>query len=248
MPLTFAFLAVAAAGAALCGLSILALRRGEARPGMARRLAGPREVKVGRLLVDELPGRTVRVSGRIRCSDPLVTEDGERLIAFHRDVEVRIGGRWRSLERLRETRSFDLWDHDGSLSVDPARAAEPLVTIPKVWRGSPTLLEEPHASAAARLAERHGRIEEARAISRTVSIVDRLLVIARPVTADGGGVHLEPPPGGYVIANLTLPDAMRILGGRSRLVAAAGTIGLGIGSALAVIGLGGALVTAIWGA
>ena len=98
----------------------------------------------------------MRVVGRIRCRDPLEAGEGERLVAFHRDVEVMAGGRWRSVERLRETRSFELWDHDGSLTVDPAGAAEPLVAIPKVWRGDASQLEEPHASAVARLAERHG--------------------------------------------------------------------------------------------
>jgi hypothetical protein len=247
VPAASAFAVLLVGGALLAALSAFALRRGDAHPGLARRLAGPREVKVGALLSGPSPERAVRVTGRIRCADPLVTEDGERLVAFHRDVEVRIGGRWRSVERLRETRSFDLWDHDGSLSLDPARAAEPLVTIPKVWRGDPADLEEPHASAAARLAERHGPIAEARAATRTVSVVDRLLVVARPVAEDGG-VRLEPPPGGYVISNLVLGDAMRILGGRSRKVAAAGTLGVGVGVALAAIGLVGAVAATVLGA
>ena len=151
-----------------------------ASPAVARRLAGPREVKVGQLLgAEALPERPVRVAGRIRCRDPLELGDGERLVAYHRDVEVRIGGTWRSIERLRETRSFDLWDHDGSLSVDPSRAAEPLIVIPKVWRGDPAELEEPHASAVARLTERHGPATEARATTRSVNVTDRLLVLAR---------------------------------------------------------------------
>ena len=77
---------------------------------------------------------------------------------------------------MRETRSFELWDHDGSLSIDPARAADPLITIPKVWRGAPDVLEEPHASAAARLAERHGPATAARSIVRTLDSTDRLLL------------------------------------------------------------------------
>jgi len=225
--------------------ALLVLRGSGSSPGRARRLAGPAEVKVGRLLdPDGLPTRPVRVAGRIRCRDPLVAADGERLVCFHRDVEVRVGGTWRSVERVRETRSFDLWDHDGSLPIDPARAAEPLIAIPQVWRGDPSELEEPHSSTAARLAERHGPATEARAITRSLNVTDRLLVLARPI-ADAGSVSLEPPDGGYLITNLELSDAMRLLGGRHRRAAAGGVIALGIAVALIAIGGIGAFLSAL---
>jgi hypothetical protein len=242
------FAIVAIVGLVVGGLSLMTLRRSEAHPGMARRLAGPRQLKVGELLDGELPGRPVRVSGRVRCPDPLDAGDGEKLVAFHRDVDVRVGGRWRSLERLRETRSFDLWDHDGSIPVDPAAAAEPLVTIPKVWRGHPNVLEEPHASAVARLAERHGPVEEARATTRTVSITDRLLIVGQPVRDEAGGVRLDAPPGGLLLTNLEIPDAMRILAGRSRRAATGSVIGLGLAIACVSIGVVGATASLILGA
>src|SRR5918996_1599715 len=92
----------------------------------------------------ELPARPVRISGRIRCPDPIPTARGERLVALHRDVQVRRPrGPWRSIERIRETRGFELWDHDGSLPLDPAEAAEPLVAIPHVWRGTTGALKDP---------------------------------------------------------------------------------------------------------
>jgi hypothetical protein len=242
-PLVFGLVALTGIGA-LAGSSV-ALRMAGAQPAFARRLAGPREVRVG-LLLDgaDVPDRPVRVAGRIRCRDPLVTADGERLVAFHRDVEVMAGGSWRSVERLRETRSFELWDHDGSLTVDPAAAAEPLVVIPKVWRGDPALLEEPHASTVARLVERHGAATVARSVVRTLDVTDRLLVVARPSQGDGGRVHLEPPPGGFVISNLALDDAMRLLGGPKRTIAVAGVVGIAVGATLAVIGAVGALLSA----
>jgi hypothetical protein len=246
VPTTLAFWILAAAGL-LVGLgSWAALRTAGAQPALARRLAGPREVRVGRLLDSaDLPERPLRVAGRIRCREPLATADGERLVAFHRDVEVMAGGRWRSVERLRETRSFELWDHDGSLAVDPALAAEPLVSIPKVWRGDPAQLEEPHASAVARLAERHGGPAHARSVIRTIDITDRLLVVARAVRGEDGSVRLDPPSGGFVISTLALPDAMRLLGGPHRRVAALSVIGVGAGIALAVIGLVGGLIAAL---
>jgi hypothetical protein len=248
VPLAAIFGGIAVLGLLVGGLSLAVLHRSEARPAMARRLAGPRQVKVGDLLDGELPVRPVRVNGRVRCLEPLDTGDGEKLVAFHRDVDVRIGRRWRSVERMRETRSFDLWDHSGSIAIDPALVAEPLVTIPKVWRGSPGVLEEPHASAIARLQERHGPIEKARATTRTLAITDRLLVVGRPVRDEAGSVRLEPPAGGFLITNLELSDAMRILAGRSRRAATGGVIGIALAITLLGIGLVGALAALMLGA
>lgn len=243
-PIGIGFAALAVVGIVVAAVSALVLRSSGASPGVARRLAGPAEVPVGRLLDDAaLPDRPVRVAGRIRCREPLVSGDGERLVAFHRDVEVRIGGTWRGVERMRETRSFDLWDHDGSLAIDLAGAAEPLITIPQVWRGGPEELEEPHTSAVARLAERHGPATEARAITRTINVTDRLLVLARPLADPPGPVRLAPPDGGYLVTNLALPDAMRLLGGPNRRAAAGAVVGAWAGMGLAVVGAIGALVS-----
>lgn len=239
------YLGLVVAGVVVAALSLLGLRFSAASPGLARRLAGPAEWEVGRLLdADPLPTRPIRVAGRIRCRDPLDAGDGERLVAFHRDVEVHIGGRWRSLERMRETRSFELWDHDGSVTIDPADAAEPLVTIPQVWRGSPSELQDPHAAAVARLAEREGgEPSEARAITRSVNVTDRLLVVG-VARAEGRTVVLAPPPGGYLVSTLPLDDAMRLLGGRNRRMAAASIIGVALAIVLLTVGGIGALLTA----
>lgn len=246
MPIGYAFAIMVGAGALLAILSLVVLRGAGARPGLARRLAGPKAWKVGQLLgAEEPPARPIRVIGRIRCRDPLEMGGGERLVAFHRDVEVRIGGTWRSIERLRETRSFELWDHDGSLTIDPARAAEPLIAIPKVWRGEPSKLEEPHASAVARMTERHGPATEARAITRGLNVTDRLSLIARPSRDESGRLSLEPPDGGYLVTNLELDDAMRLLGGRNRRHVSGALVGLVISVALLGIGVIGAVLSAM---
>jgi len=246
MPPGVVFATLLVGGLLLALASILILRSAGARPGMARRLAGPREVKVGQLLGDEeLPDRPVRVIGRIRCREPLEMGGGERLVAFHRDVEVTIGGAWRSIERLRETRSFELWDHDGSLTVDPSRAADPMIVIPKVWRGAPSELEEPHASAVARLVEREGPATAARATTRSINVTDRIRLIARPIRDATGRPRLEPPDGGYLVTNLELSDAMRLLGGRDRRLVAGAVIGIGVSVALIAVGGVGALLSAI---
>jgi len=240
-----ALLGVAMAAAALGWLRAIGahLRTG-------RRLAGARELTVGDALDQEAPvSRAVRVAGRIRCPDPLVAADGEQLVAYHRDVEVRLpGGRWRTVERLRETRSFELWDHAGSLTVDPARAAEPLISIPLVWEGRPDELEEPHASAVARLAAEGRAPTAARAVTRTISVVDRLLVLAEVSTSLEGSVRLVPPPGGYLICSIELDTAMRVLGGprRRQLAAAIGLLAVGL--AIAGASLVAAAIVRIAGA
>ncbi len=239
-------LALVGNGLALVGLLLAAagllLARGSgARVAIGRRLAGARELAVGDLLdLEELPRRPIRVVGRIRCPDPIVTARDERLVALHRDVEIRLpDGRWRSIERVRASRGFELWDHAGSVSIDAGEAAEPLISIPYVWEGDPGELDESYAPAIERLRAEGGAATAARAVTRTINAVDRLLVLARVVRRPDGEVQLAPPPGGYLIAALDLPDAMRLLGGagRRRLVVGAALTLLGGGLVLVAIAL-----------
>ena len=206
---------------------------------MGRRLAGARQVRVGELLAlgagDPLPVRPVRVIGRVRCAEPIITAEDDRLVALHRDVEVSSPrGGWRSIERLRETRSFELWDHDGSLVVDPAEAAEPLVTLPHVWSGSPEALDASYASALSRVAAEDGTPRLARSTTRMISVIDRLLVLAEVRRRGEGRVGLAAPPGGYILTSLELDDAMRLLGGRRPRVLLAGSAAVAVSVALLI--------------
>lgn len=223
----------------LSGGGLLAVRRSGARPGIGRRLAGAREVRVGGLLDigpdHPLPARPVRVIGRVRCADPIATPDGDRLVALHRDVEVSSArGGWRSIERLRETRSFELWDHDGSLTVDPAEAAEPLVTLPHVWSGSPDELDATFAAALSRVTAEEGAPTLARATTRMISVVDRLLVLAEARRDAAGAVRLSPPRDGYLLSALDLDDAMRLLGGPRPRLLVAGSVAIAVSVALLI--------------
>jgi hypothetical protein len=233
------------AGAALVAGGVLAIRASGAQPQLARRLAGARQLRVGDLLgLEALPARPVRISGRIRCPNPIVTERDDRLAAFHRDVQVRPpGGRWRSIERIRESRGFELWDHDGSLGVDPAQAAEPLVVIPHVWRGTTAeLTDEGHRAAVARLGGEDAAWP-ARSVTRMVSVVERLLVLAAVERDARGQPILSPPDGGFVISDLELDAAMRLLGGDHRWLLLAGYLAIVIGAAIAGMGVIGFVVT-----
>jgi hypothetical protein len=171
------------------------------------------------------------VTGRVRCRQPIVTADGERLVALHRNVEVRLrGGAWQTVERLREHREFDLWDHAGQIPVDPEGCAEPLLAIPSVWRGAPDDLPPEYRGAVADLEAASGsKADAARAETRSVSVVDRLTVLARPVRGGDGSVVIAPPDGGYVISAVPHDAAMRLLGGTRRsLVAGVATVAIGV--------------------
>ena len=222
--MAFLVLFLGAFGLLVLASGLTAIRASGASPGMAQRYAGAREHRVGDLLdLTELPQRPVRVTGRVRCADPIGMPDGEALVAFHRDVELELPrGGWRSIDRLRETRSFDLWDHDGSLSVDPALAAEPIVTIPHVWHGSSSELDDHFSAAVERLTAGESASVPARSVTRMVSTVDRLGILALVRRGDRGELHLEPPPGGFIISTLELDAAMRLLGGPRRSLVVAG--------------------------
>jgi hypothetical protein len=233
------------AGAMLVVTGLVAARASGAEARMGRRLAGARQIRVGDLLAPgELPGRPVRVIGRIRCPNPIVTERDDHLVAFHRDVQVKPpgGGGWRSIERIRETRGFELWDHDGSLPLDPAAAAEPLVVLPHVWRGTTAELTHPgHLAAVARLGGSSETAWPARSITRIVSVVERLLVLAA-VERRAEGPELVPPEGGYVISGLELEDAMRLLAGNRRWLLLAGYGLVVVGAAVALVGVIGSVI------
>jgi len=235
-------LALAVAGVLLLAAGWMTIRSAGARPGLGRRLAGAREVRVGKLhdinVARSLPGRPVRVVGRVRCADPIVTPQGDRLVAFHRNVEVELPHTgWQSIERLRDTRSFELWDHDGWLTVDPATAAEPLVVIPHVWEGAAAELDAGFQPAVSRLATEGRSVMKARSVTRMLNVVDRLLVLAEVRGVAEGRTELVPPGGGYVISSLDLDAAMRILGGGRPVVLLAGMAGVAVGVALALTGL-----------
>jgi hypothetical protein len=239
MPALPLALGVALLGALLVVIGLAALRGSGARFALGRRLAGAHGMSVGDVLaLDELPPRPVRIAGRIRCSEPILTPRDDRLVALHRDVEVELpGSGWRTIERLRETRAFELWDHDGSLTIDPGQAAEPLVTIPHVWRGRPDELDGPLLASVERLAAEGTPAVAARAETRMISVVDRLLVLARVERDAGGAVRLAPPRGGYLIATLELDESLRLLGGRRRGLLAVAAAAVAGGLLLVMLGI-----------
>jgi hypothetical protein len=230
-------LAMLAAALLFEAAGFLQVRRSGARTTVARRLAGARELPVGDLAdLARDPIRPVRISGRVRCPNPIQTQRDEQLVALHRDVEVLTErGGWRSIERVRESRGFELWDHAGAVTLDAGQAAEPLISIPYLWEGAPAELDDTYRGAVDRLTAEYGNVRAARATTRTINTIDRLLVLAEVERDDAGRVHLRPPAGGYLISSLELPDAMRLLAGagRPRLMVGAALMAAGLAWGLA---------------
>jgi hypothetical protein len=233
----------AVVGVLLLAAGAVAIRASGANLSLGRRLAAARDVPVGQLLhMERPPSRPVRVVGRIRTADPIALPEGARLVAFHRDIEAAVrGSRWRTVERLRETRSFELWDHQGSLTFDPAGAAEPLVVIPEIWRGSVGELDESHRRAVQRLRPEGFADLPARAVTRTLNVVDRLRIVALATRSADGRTILAAPPGGCIITNLEPDEALRLLGGPRRRMIGPAVAATLVGAALLIAALGAAI-------
>jgi hypothetical protein len=215
---------------AIGGLGIVAgiglIRASGANTGAGRRLAGAPAIALRDLndLAEQgdLPRTAVRIEGRVRCADPIVTPDGDRLALLHRDLELQSSdGQWRTIERVRDARPVDLWQRSASVRLDLAQIAEPLIAIPLVWEGNPAELSTALRPAVERVRVEHGRARLARATTRQVLLVDELIVLATPGRDDDGKLRLHPPPGGYLVTNADLDVAMRLLAGphRRRMVA-----------------------------
>ena len=235
-------------GVALAGSLLVRLSGADWRT--ARRLAGAPIVSVenaaAAVTAGHSPSRPVQLRGRVRCADPIVTAAGERLAAVHRDVDVRIpSGGWRAVERIRDSRPIELWERRSSIVLDPAAVAEPLVTLPQVWHGAVEELPADLQPAVAALAAREGPLADARAITRTITLVDQLIVLAVPGLGADGRPACLPPAGGLIVSNLELDEAMRLLGGERPRMLTTGLATAAIGSVLAIIGLVGAIVLAI---
>lgn len=232
---------LAVAGLAAAGVGAALIRSSGADTRAGRRLAGARAAAIGDLqgmaARDRLPLGPVRVEGRVRCANPLVLPSGDRLAALHRDVEVELpDGRWRLIERVREARPIDLWERAASVPLDLSGLAEPLISIPQVWEGASEELGSNYRAALDRLAAEGGPARRARATTRQVTLVDELIVLAVPERDNTGRLQLRPPPGGFLVANVELDTAMRLLAGPLRARMLTGYAVGAIGAAAVVAG------------
>jgi hypothetical protein len=241
-------LVAVAVGALGTVTGVALIRASGANTSAGRRLAGARDMVLrdlqGLAERNQLPAAAVRVEGRVRCANPIVTPAGERLALLHRDIELLSDdGRWRTIERVRDARAIDLWQRSASVGLDLAHIAEPLIAIPHLWEGDAAELDAAMQPAVERVRAEHGAPGPARATTRQVLLVDQLIVLAVPARGDDGKLRLDPPPGGFLVTNVDLDVAMRLLAGpqRRRMVAGyAVTLG---GIVVLVVGAASAIAT-----
>jgi hypothetical protein len=246
------FLVLLVAGGLVAVLGTSLIRTSGANTGAGRRLAGAPRVALRDLIEraerGQLPRTPVRIEGRVRCANPLTGEGGDPLALVHRDVEVQdANGQWRTVERLRDARVIDLWERSASVQLDLTRIAEPLIAIPRVWEGLPNELDAGLQPAVARLAADSRLPQAARSTTRQVMLVDHLIVLADPGREPDGRLRLDPPPGGYLVSNVELDIAMRLLAGpnRTRMLAGFGVALVGVAVVIgAAIALGMTLAAA----
>ena len=213
------FGALAILGGVLVGGGLLLVRSSGADVRRGRRLGGAKAYALAdlqrRASEDDLPDGPIRVSGRVRCRDPLLDGEGDRLVAFHRDVEAQLpDGSWQPIERVRETRALQLWERAAAVSLDLAAASEPLITLPQVWEGDTTALDTSYLPATTRLQGAGARPGRARSTTRRLTLVDQLTVLTEVARGPDGELLLRPPAGGFLVTNLDIDVAMRILGGK----------------------------------
>ena len=238
---------LAAGGLAAAGIGAALIRSSGANTRAGRRLAGARGATIRHLqdlaAQDRVPSGPLRVEGRVRCANPLVLPNGDRLAALHRDVEVELpDGRWRLIERVREARAVDLWERTASVPLDLSQLAEPLITIPQVWEGAPQELGDSYRGSLDRLTMEEGPVRRARATTRQITLVDELTVLAMPERDETGRLRLRPPPGGFLATNVDLDVTMRLLAGPRRTRMLAGFAVSAIGVAAVIAGALGILV------
>ncbi len=76
-----------------------------------------------------------------------------------------------------------------------------------------------------------------------INVTDRLRLLARAGHDEAGRPRLEPPDGGYLVTNLELDEAMRLLGGHDRRLVTASIVALLVSILLVVVGGIGAVLS-----
>jgi hypothetical protein len=181
--------------------------------------------------------RYVRVAGRIDAADEFEDESGRPLVLHRLRTEVRSGRAWRLLEEQRRAVPFRLDEGTASIGIDVDALDAGLVVIPRESVGLagevPGAFEGLPATTPVRL-----RIEQVSSVDHAVACgVPHLDDAGRPTLGAGLGRPL-------ILTTLEREEAMRVLAAGSRLrpLAAAaslatGTVLLGIGLVLGVLGL-----------
>jgi hypothetical protein len=177
-----------------------------AQPAFRAALGGPREVRVGMLLrLDAKPARIVRSGwragsgGATRSRRPNGRAPGGLIIGTSRSMAGR--GAWRaSSGAARDAPPSKLWDHDGALTVDPARGRRARSSSSRRSGACESRrTRRSHTRRAwRRSSERHGAGDGRAGRSCPHPSMSPTTCSSSPAhrRGDDGRVHQEPPRGG----------------------------------------------------
>ena len=188
------------------------------------------------------PPRYLRVDGRID-SEEAFEDAARRPLVFRRTrVQVRSRGGWATVEDGREQVPFEVGDGLQAISIDAATLGDGLVVIPRESTGTV-------ADLADRAPEGLTPGAPARALIEHVSAVDQAIVLGVPGRGPDGTLRMSAGLGRpLVLTVLEVPEALRIIGGETRLrlvlVAALGGTGLALVVLAAMWAAAGAVVGA----
>ncbi len=188
------------------------------------------------------PPRYLRVDGRLD-SEEAFEDAARRPLVFRRTrVQVRSRGGWATVEDGREQVPFEVGDGLQAISIDAASLGDGLVVIPRESTGTV-------ADLADRAPEGLTPGAPARALIEHVSAVDQAIVLGVPGRGPDGTLRMSAGLGRpLVLTVLEVPEALRIIGGETRLrpvlVAALGGTGLALVVLAAMWAAAGAVVGA----
>jgi hypothetical protein len=208
---------------------------------VGRLLAATPATSVAAAIAGAKAGRRdyVRVRGRIDSDGEFEDAAHRPLVLRRTRVQVRRGGRWRTVDEGREIVPFGVTEGLDAIGVDAAALDVGLVVVPREATGRV-------ADIADRVPPDVRADTPARVVVEQVSSVEHAIVLGVPVEAPGGTIALTAGGGRpLVLTTLEVDDAMRILTGGDRrrawlaatllgagLLLVAGGLALGLGQAL----------------
>ena len=220
-----------AAGLLLIAAAVATLRSYGPRYRVARLLATLQPTPLAEVLEAAAAGvpRYLRVDGRID-SESAFEDAARRPLVFRRTrVQVRSRGGWTTVEDGREEVPFEVGDGLQAIAIDATALGDGLVVIPRESTGTV-------ADLADRAPDGLAPGAAARVLVEQVSAVEQAIVLGVPRRGPDGTPRLSAGLGRpLVLTVLEVPEAMRIIGGESRLRPVLVAVFGGTGVALVVL-------------
>ena len=222
-----------ALGLAVLGAGLLVLLSYGSRYRVGRLFSVTPRVTIAEALGLAAAGqpRYVRVDGRIDSAEDFPDEHQRPLVFRRRRLEARRRGRWTVIDEQLEQVPFEVREDLDAIVIDGAALDGGLVVLPRESSGTASEIPERMPAGVPPDSLVRYRISQ-------VSAVEHAIVLGVPVRQPDGTATMTAGLGRpLVLSTLELPEAMRILGGGSRLRAflAAGLLGGGL--LLSAVGL-----------